>query len=113
MTLVRFEASGVRFEWDAAEAEANIAKHGIAFPDAAAALASEDVLVEVPADRDGERRRMRFVGLNPGIITVVYVLRDGALRLISVRVARRAERGTYETVRLAKLRSEQGIRDDR
>lgn len=97
-----------RFEWDREKAEANLAKHGVALEDAAAALADEfgdrfhverhDEMHSVVEDwfitlaSDPEDRSIVYCIVwtereeNEGLIT----------RIISTRLASRAERRSYE-----------------
>ncbi len=99
------EVRGVLFEWDAAKAEINVAKHGLSFLEAANAVADYHIHAEAEALRNGEARRLRFVDFHGRVITVIFVLRDHGMRLISVRHARRSEKENYERVRLAKDKS--------
>jgi hypothetical protein len=97
-----------RFEWNDAKAEANLAKHGVAFEDAAVALADES------ADRfhverhdevhGGDEDRFITLASDPQDRMIVYTIvwtdrgdeRRPVTRIISARVATRAERRTYE-----------------
>ena len=90
----------IDFEWDEAKADANLAKHGVRFADAAAvfddpfALDFEDRSVDY-----GEIRR-RIIGLADGrVLTVAYTERDETIRLISARKATRTECREYNNAR--------------
>jgi len=90
----------MQFDWDPAKAKANLAKHGISFPQATAIFSDLDA-IDVPDPHEGEERS-RIIGYAGAILlTVIYTERrglDGKLvqRLISARRATRAERRTYE-----------------
>ena len=85
-----------RFEWDEQKAEANLAKHGVSFPDAAHIF--EDLArLEWLDDRDyrGEERFVT-IGLVAGReVVVVYTMRGDNRRLIMARRATRRERESY------------------
>ncbi len=81
------------FEWDSAKAEANLAKHGIAFEDAIDVF--QKPVLEIRSDRGGEVR-VRAIGTVEGLeITVVYTWRGNRRRIISARRARVNEREAY------------------
>jgi hypothetical protein len=89
----------MEFEWDEDKRLSNLEKHGIDF------LGARTIWQGVPLDPyaqnwvDGELRRVAIGGLSDTqgekIIAVVYTLRDGRVRIISARTARRHEREDY------------------
>jgi uncharacterized DUF497 family protein len=89
----------MEFEWDEDKRLSNLEKHGIDF------LGARRIWEGVPVDPyaqnwvDGELRRVAIGGLpdrrGEKIIAVVYTLRDGRVRIISARTARRHEREDY------------------
>lgn len=83
------------FEFDPAKSAANLAKHGIDF-DAAQALWSDDALIVAPARVADEPRWLAVGRIGGRHWTAVYTLRDGAVRIISVRRARRDEIDAYQ-----------------
>jgi uncharacterized DUF497 family protein len=101
-----------RFEWDADKAAASLAKHLVAFPDAATMPADPFVdrfHVEVFDSRNSteDEDRWRTVGSYPfdrgKVLVVIWSTRLDELkrpvtRIISARSATRAERRSYETV---------------
>jgi uncharacterized DUF497 family protein len=98
-----------KFEWDEAKNVANLAKHGIAFEEAATifegpvfTLADEGWADE----RLVEEARERSYGLINGItvICVIHTDRGEATRIISARRATRAERELFNAY-LRKARS--------
>lgn len=85
----------MEFEWDEAKRLANIAKHGIDFYDAKAAL--EDAPVMLVDDRKdyGERRCIAAGQAKGHILIVVFTVRNGVFRIISARKANSRERRKY------------------
>lgn len=80
------------FEWDPAEAEANLAEHGIDFADAARLLAMQPLIVAGKDGPDGEKR-YEAIGIYRGCwLTVVFARRSAVYRILSARPASRAER---------------------
>lgn len=85
----------MEFEFDPAKSQANKAKHGIDFV-AAQALWYDLYAVDADTGHPAEARRIR-VGRIAGVLwTGVYVMRNGRVRIISVRRARIQERRRYE-----------------
>ncbi len=74
------------FEWDAAKAGANQARHGISFEEAIAVFADPDLVVfDVSREPDGEPRS-KAVGMIEGrLFVVVFTRRGDAFRIISAR----------------------------
>ena len=66
----------MQFDWDPAKAKANLAKHGISFPQATAVFSDLDA-IDVPDPHEGEERS-RIIGYAGAILlTVIY---SGAAR---------------------------------
>jgi uncharacterized DUF497 family protein len=88
----------LRFAWDPRKASANLRKHGVSFGDAASAF--EDPLsVTVPDPLHSEtEERFVLIGLcrKRYLVVVAHVERGDIIRIISARIASRAERHTYE-----------------
>ncbi len=85
------------FEWDAGKARRNLAKHGVAFKEAASvfddptALDGEDLLHSA-----SEARRLRLGSSTSNrVLVVAYTIRGPAVRMISARLASRKERKRY------------------
>lgn len=86
----------MEFEWDPVKEARNLEKHGISFVAGAQALASGPVF-EFQSDRGNEPRWIA-VGMHPAtqqVIAVVYTIREGRYRIISVRRARKNEEEDY------------------
>ena len=87
----------MRFQYDAAKAAANLAKHGVSFADAEGVL--EDPLAVTVEDPDavGEQRFVT-VGLGSAgeLLVVAWTERDDECRVISARRPTRKERRQYE-----------------
>jgi uncharacterized protein len=88
----------VDFEWDAAKAEQNLAKHGVSFEEATTAL--RDPLSATGVDPDhsfGEERFVTFgVSSRGRLLVVAHTEREDIIRIISAREATRPERKIYE-----------------
>ena len=88
----------LRFDWDPAKAAANDQKHGIAFAEAATAFGDPlSITVPDPEHSEGEARFI-LVGLTfrGRLVVVAHAESDETIRIISARVATRAERQSYE-----------------
>jgi uncharacterized DUF497 family protein len=77
------------FEWDEAKRLINLAKYGLDFRDAAKVLSRPTFTLASPR---GDEERWFSVGWpDAGFVTVVRTPREGRVRVISMRRARRAE----------------------
>ena len=86
------------FEWDAAKAASNLAKHGVRFEEAATVFGDPfSMTIFNPAHSQAEER---FIILGRShldkLLVVVHTERGGNIRIISARQASRAERKQYE-----------------
>jgi uncharacterized DUF497 family protein len=84
------------FEWDAAKAEGNFVKHGVAFD--AARYVFDDVFAYDRCDFDSDPREIRHVItaiVRDVILTVVYTERGSRIRIISARKATTHEQREY------------------
>ena len=90
----------MEFEWDPQKAAANFAKHKVSFEEAATVFG--DPLGGIVADPRHSTGEKRFVllGLSQDqhLLTVMYVDRGRAIRIISARRATRRERRNYEEI---------------
>lgn len=88
---------GEHFEWDEAKESSNLAKHGVAFPEAVAAFA--DPLRVILPDLVHSRAEPRWYCLGrvgDAILTVRFTKRGGKVRLIGAGYWRKG-RQLYET----------------
>jgi len=89
------------FEWDTHKATLNLAKHGVAFEDAALIFADHLALMEPNQIVDGEPR-WQAIGMagRSLLLVVIHVVRDHGdvevIRIISARKAESKERRRYE-----------------
>jgi uncharacterized DUF497 family protein len=84
------------FEWGAAKARSNLAKHKVSFE--AAQLVFGDVFALDRLDVSGERSEARYIitGMADGVIlTVAYTERGERTRIISARKATKHEQREY------------------
>ena len=90
-----------RFEWDAAKAASNLAKHRVSFETATRAFADPFLLTQQDRNENGEHR-WQTIGMVDGhlVLLVAHTVGedDGTevLRIISARKADRKERKRYE-----------------
>lgn len=85
----------MEFEFDPAKSAANAAKHGIDFEEAQA-LWGDPRLLEAPARTEDEPRFLVVGRIGDRVWAAVCVRRDAAVRIISVRRARKEEVARYE-----------------
>jgi uncharacterized DUF497 family protein len=85
----------MEFEFDPAKSAANKAKHGIDFVEAQA-LWLDGGIADVPVVSRGEQRYLVIGRLDGKHWTAVCTLRGEAVRIISVRRARKVEVMFYE-----------------
>jgi uncharacterized protein len=84
----------MRFEFDPKKSAANKTKHGIDFNEAQAIWSDSDRL-EVPARNLDEPRTMVIGRIGEKVWSAFITYRNEAIRIISVRRARREEEGRY------------------
>ncbi|MFS2154340.1 BrnT family toxin [Rhizobium sp.] len=84
------------FEWDDAKNAANIAKHGVSFR-TAVRIFDGPVLTAVDDRFDYGEIRENSIGLVDGVLflVVTHTDRNGIIRIISARPAKRQERERY------------------
>ena len=83
------------FEYDEAKSSCNKRKHGINFSEAQA-LWEDPRRIEMPARTEDEPRWIVIGMIGAKHWAAVFTYRDGKIRLISVRRARREEVHLYE-----------------
>jgi len=84
----------MNFEFDPAKSDANVAKHGIDFRRAQGLWDDPDRL-EVPA-RSVDEPRVQVIGRIGSVVWSAFVtIREGRVRIISVRRARHEEEAAY------------------
>ncbi|MEQ9448774.1 MAG: BrnT family toxin [Rhodospirillaceae bacterium] len=85
----------MEFEFDPMKSVANKSKHGIDF-EAAKSLWADPYLLEVPALSDDELRSLVIGRIGEKHWSAIITYRNGNIRLISVRRARKEEVERYE-----------------
>lgn len=80
----------MKFEWDEAKSQSNKLKHGISFPEALP-LFADGIVGDLIADSAVEPRWMKVATLDGKHWSALYTIRDGVVRLISVRRSRNSE----------------------
>ena len=85
------------FVWDENKRQDNIFKHGFDFIDAEQVLTNAHVRIE--SSYQGIEKRFLAIGNIAGrFVTVVYTMRNGDYRIISMRSARDGERRAFEAL---------------
>jgi uncharacterized DUF497 family protein len=88
----------ISFEWDPDKASSNLAKHGVAFAEAATAFADPLSLTIFDPDHSKSEDRFLLLGLSTlgNLLVVSHTDRSGTIRIINARRADRRERLQYE-----------------
>jgi uncharacterized DUF497 family protein len=86
----------MEFEWDANKNLLNRQKHGIRFEDAIHIFDDENRIEQPDVRNEYGEERWKTIGLVFGIVfSVIFTMRDIAIRIISARRASRKEREEY------------------
>jgi uncharacterized DUF497 family protein len=83
-------------EWDREKADANRAKHGVDFADAATVLTDDLALTRPDSNPDEERFVTLGMDALGRLLVVAYTWKGDEIRLISARKATPSERRQYE-----------------
>ncbi|SDB12733.1 BrnT family toxin [Butyrivibrio sp. INlla16] len=83
------------FEWDEEKEQKNIIKHGIDFSTAALVFGDDDRIEFYDEEHSLYEDRYITIGLVDDVLTVVYTMRTDTYRIISARLATRAEQEEY------------------
>ena len=86
------------YEWDAAKAARNLKKHGLSFEEAATVFFDPLAVTFVDPDNSGTENREITIGhtMKERLVFVAHCERGKRIRLISARLATKAERKQYE-----------------
>lgn len=86
------------FEWDASKSATNLVKHRVSFEDAAAVFLDPLAITFSDPDHSGTEHREITIGctLKGQLLFVSHCERRTHIRIISARLATRAEREFYE-----------------
>jgi len=94
---VKYSLHNIIFEWDSQKATTNIRKHSITFELACEAFFDPFVYyIDDESVHDELRETIIGLATNWQLLHVVYVMRDGIIRIISARLVTNPERETYE-----------------
>lgn len=88
----------LRVEWDPLKAEANEAKHGVTFSEAASVFADPLSVTLPDPDHSADEERLLLLGQSGSgrFLIVSLTEREMTVRIISARAMTRKERRTYE-----------------
>lgn len=87
----------MQFEWDEEKRLTNIDKHGFDFADAQDLFDGREVF-EVDSGYQFEARKQRTGYIGDRLVTAIWTVRGDAIRFISVRSARDAEKRKYREI---------------
>ncbi|MGD9557560.1 MAG: BrnT family toxin [Mangrovibacterium sp.] len=87
------------FEYDPNKSLANKEKHGIDFEEAQS-LWLDPRGVEINARTVGESRKLLIARLDKAVWSAIFTLREGVVRIISVRKSRENEKKIYYDTRI-------------
>ena len=89
----------MRFQWNAAKAESNIKKHGVAFEESLTVFYDPLAATFVDSQHSEGERRLITIGLSAAgrLLVVCHTDRARSVRLISARVATKRERKRHES----------------
>ena len=88
----------MNFEWNENKRQSNLDKHGFDFIDVWQLFEGEHIRSKAKQGLD-EEQRLLATGFIFGIYaTVIYTMRDGATRIISLRKARKNERKQHQAL---------------
>ena len=92
---------GLSFKWDLQKAETNFRKHGVTFDEAATVFSDPFARIRDDPDHSETEERDIIIGMSKKarIVVVVYTERNETIRIISVRLATKNERNSYEEKR--------------
>ncbi len=92
-----YQLQGILFEWDENKAKINIQKHGVTFEEAAEVFFDPFYQTGDASIDEGEARDF-IIGytFSQRLLLAVYTERGNSTRIISARLATRAERKVYE-----------------
>lgn len=88
----------LRFDWDPSKAKSNEAKHGVGFAEAATAFGNPLSITIPDPERSVGEARFVLVGLSylGRLVVVAHAETPDSIRIISARLATKAERRSYE-----------------
>lgn len=85
----------MKFEWDEDKNQLNLKKHGIDFETAMLVFNDMQRIEIYDVEHSTEEDRYNTIGMVHDVLFVVYTERRENIRLISARLATRAERSIY------------------
>jgi uncharacterized DUF497 family protein len=90
-----------RFEWNPDKADRNLRKHGISFEEAGTVFDDPLFITVLDEEHSVDEERYITVGLSGmgRLLLIAHTDRQGAIRIISARIATKRERRFYEESR--------------
>jgi uncharacterized DUF497 family protein len=93
---VAYRLQGIEFEWDSDKARSNKAKHGIGFEEGSEVFLDPFYQEGDASSQEEQRNFIIGYSLSRRMLLVIHLIRGKRIRLISARLATRAERKMYE-----------------
>jgi len=89
----------MRFQWDAAKAESNRKKHGVAFEESLTVFYDPLAATFVDSEPSEGERRLITIGFSAAgrLLVVCHTERARSVRVISARLATKRERERHES----------------
>jgi uncharacterized protein len=84
------------FEWDENKRQQNLIKHGLDFADAYEVFGATHLVI--PSRQSGEQRFLAIGTIKGRFAAIIYTMREGDCRIISIRSARQNERKQYQAL---------------
>jgi len=88
----------MHFEWNSNKAESNLRKHGVSFDEASGVFYDTLAATGIDPDQSESELRMITFGMSSSnrLLVVTHTERNGAIRIISARLATKHEWRIYE-----------------
>ena len=88
----------VEFEWDKGNIDKNYEKHGTSIKEAEEVFLDEDLLQLDDVKHSQTEKRFTAIGntFQKKLLFATFTIRNGNIRIISVRIANKKERRMYE-----------------
>lgn len=91
-----FDFEKATYIWDDCKDTLNYKKHGVFFKTAVKAFKDPEKLIRFDQEHSKEEKRYNILGKAGKVLFIVFVFRNyNTIRLISARIATRAERDRY------------------
>lgn len=94
------------FEWDEVKRRKTLEKHGIDFLDLGPLFDSQHILTDARSEH--EARKIAIGRLDDVIVAVIFTERNGRIRIITARRARKNERDSFRALHAGAAPADEG-----